>query len=117
MFKLKFMENNVFSANLIEANAGSGKTFSLTLEYLKLLFQGESVNHILATTFTKKAASEILQRVIKRLSEAVLNEKDEKELLKFFNLNNPKVSACDALSNLIKFQHFLQKLQQHFLVN
>ena len=99
------MTNNLSYAKLIEANAGSGKTFSLTLEYIKLLLQGETVDHILATTFTKKAASEILQRVIKRLSESVIDETAKKELLSQINLKEPKVTPEIALKNLIKFQH------------
>ncbi|MGI6681359.1 MAG: UvrD-helicase domain-containing protein [Bdellovibrionota bacterium] len=99
------MVNNLATAKLIEANAGSGKTFSLTLEYIKLLLEGESVENILATTFTKKAASEILSRVIERLAMAVLDKEEEKELLLQINSENIKLSPKVALNNLIKFQH------------
>ena len=99
------MTNNLSYAKLIEANAGSGKTFSLTLEYIKLLLQGETVDHILATTFTKKAASEILQRVIKRLAESVIDETAKKELLSQINLKESKITPEIALKNLIKLQH------------
>ena len=104
------MTNNLSYAKLIEANAGSGKTYSLTLEYINLLLQGETVDHILATTFTKKAASEILQRVIRRLAEAVIDEKEYKELLKSFGkLPNGFMALapiiipiiCMALSSII----------------
>ena len=99
------MTNNLSYAKLIEANAGSGKTYSLTLEYINLLLQGETVDHILATTFTKKAASEILQRVIRRLAEAVIDEKEYKELLSHLNKNFIKVTPEVALKNFVRLQH------------
>ncbi len=56
----------------IRASAGSGKTYRLTTRYLGLLLRGEAPHHILATTFTRKAAGEILGRVLTRLAGAVL---------------------------------------------
>jgi len=50
------------------ASAGSGKTFALSIRYISLLLLGESVGSILAATFTKKAASEMSQRVLKFLN-------------------------------------------------
>ena len=57
---------------IIRASAGTGKTFQLARRYLGLLHQGAEVDRILATTFTRKAAGEILDRVIVRLAEATL---------------------------------------------
>jgi len=54
---------------LIRASAGSGKTYQLTRHYLGLLRRGATVDTILATTFTRKAAGEILGRVITTLAE------------------------------------------------
>ncbi|MEM7626982.1 MAG: UvrD-helicase domain-containing protein [Planctomycetota bacterium] len=54
---------------LIRASAGSGKTYQLTQHYLDLLQRGAGVDTILATTFTRKAAGEILGRVVKTLAE------------------------------------------------
>ena len=55
---------------LIRASAGSGKTFQLTNRYLALLAAGVDPGAILATTFTRKAAGEILDRVLVRLALA-----------------------------------------------
>ena len=49
---------------LIAASAGSGKTYQLANRYLNLLVRGESPDRILATTFTRKAAAEILERIL-----------------------------------------------------
>lgn len=58
----------------IRASAGSGKTHQLTNRYLRLIAEGVSPDCILATTFTRKAAGEILNRVLKRLAEAAGDE-------------------------------------------
>ena len=53
---------------LIEASAGTGKTWTLTGIILRLLIEGGyPPREIIATTFTRKAAAEMQQRVHKRL--------------------------------------------------
>ena len=53
---------------LIEASAGTGKTWTLTGIILRLLTEGgRKPRDIIATTFTRKAAAEMQQRVQKRL--------------------------------------------------
>ena len=53
---------------LIEASAGTGKTWTLTGIILRLLIEGGyEPRGIIATTFTRKAAAEMQQRVQKRL--------------------------------------------------
>ena len=50
------------------ASAGSGKTFTLTLEYLTLLVENpDNYRHILAVTFTNKATAEMKSRIIETL--------------------------------------------------
>ena len=53
---------------LIRASAGTGKTYRLTARLLRLLVQGAGPESILATTFTRKAAGEILDRVLLTLA-------------------------------------------------
>lgn len=55
---------------IYNASAGSGKTFTLVKEYLKLLFQSNSqlaFRNILALTFTNKAVGEMKERIIDML--------------------------------------------------
>lgn len=51
-----------------KASAGSGKTFTLATEYIKLLVQNpQSYRSILAVTFTNKATEEMKMRIISQL--------------------------------------------------
>ena len=63
---------------IISAGAGSGKTYRLTQEMVNLLEgkSGEKVraSGIIATTFTKKAASELQERVRVKLLESGMSE-------------------------------------------
>lgn len=51
----------------IEASAGSGKTHALATRYTSLLLKGADPASILAATFTRKAAGEILTRALRTL--------------------------------------------------
>ncbi len=62
-----------------KSSAGSGKTFTLVKEYLALALNDaanppRAYKHILAVTFTNKAAAEMKERIIKALKE--LSEED-----------------------------------------
>lgn len=59
---------------IITAGAGSGKTYRLTEEMVTLLKGGVRASGIIATTFTKKAAAELQERVRVRLLEEGMTE-------------------------------------------
>src|SRR5690606_10065824 len=55
---------------IYNASAGSGKTFTLVKEYLKILLRSknqEAFKHILAITFTNKAVGEMKLRLVDML--------------------------------------------------
>ena len=58
-----------FPRKLVLASAGSGKTYHLSSHILGLLAAGTPPGEMLASTFTRKAAGEILERVLVRLAE------------------------------------------------
>ncbi len=53
---------------VFKASAGSGKTFTLAVEYIKLVIADPTVyRHILAVTFTNKATAEMKNRIVNQL--------------------------------------------------
>jgi ATP-dependent helicase/nuclease subunit A len=72
--------NNFRAFHAISALAGSGKTYTLTSRYIALLAQGFAPERIMAITFTRKAAGEIFDRIVRRLAEAAMREESRREL-------------------------------------
>ncbi|MFN8343534.1 MAG: UvrD-helicase domain-containing protein [Spirosomataceae bacterium] len=64
---------------IVSSSAGSGKTYTLTKEYLKLVLQNDNpyyYKHILAITFTKAATREMKERILGRLQLFAAGQKD-----------------------------------------
>ena len=60
--------NNQEQLTVYKASAGSGKTFRLACEYIKLLIDNPiRYRHILAVTFTNKATEEMKHRILSQL--------------------------------------------------
>ena len=94
---------------LIRASAGSGKTFQLSSHFLRQLFMGHAPETILATTFTRKAAGEILGRVLLRLAEAADDAKAAKKLAEF--LEQPDITKPRARELLAQVTRNLHRLR------
>ena len=66
-----------------KASAGSGKTFTLATEYIKLLILNpQSYRNILAVTFTNKATEEMKMRILSQLYGIWKQLPDSKDYLK-----------------------------------
>jgi len=59
---------------LIVASAGSGKTFRISSRIIELLASGAEPGTIFASTFTRKAAGEILERVLLRIGRGAADD-------------------------------------------
>lgn len=71
---------------ILKASAGSGKTFSLAREYIKLLLTSDKIDayrHILAVTFTNKATDEMKRRILKEL-HTLATDTDHSPYLSYF---------------------------------
>ncbi len=85
-----------FAPLLIRASAGTGKTFQLSNRLLQIILSGQEVDHVLATTFTRKAAGEIMHRVLQRLAHACVNESKRAELATHIADVDTSAAACLA---------------------
>lgn len=78
---------NPKSLQIVKASAGSGKTHTLTQEFLKLIFTSEKAyQKVLAVTFTNKATAEMKGRIM--------------EILKAIALKDPNGEAEDFINAL-----------------
>jgi ATP-dependent exoDNAse (exonuclease V) beta subunit len=100
---------------IINASAGSGKTYQLAVAYLRALLQPlpdgspTSPSQVLATTFTRAAASEILERVLRRLAEAVVSERETERLLA--DIKRPDLHRADLVRLLESVCRLMPQLQ------
>ncbi len=98
----------VFPNVVIRASAGTGKTFRLSNRYLKLLASGIDCQEILATTFTKKGAGEILDRIIQRLARAALSTSHAGQLEQELEIPFPQSRAKTVLQSLLRGMHRME---------
>ncbi len=99
--------NSVIQHTLIKASAGSGKTFQLSNRFITLLALDESPDKILATTFTRKAAGEILSRVFTRLAQGASSAAAAAKLSAELNASLTQARCGELLSALVRSQHRL----------
>ncbi len=98
---------------LVEASAGTGKTFTLETFYLRLLVeQDRRVDEILVVTFTKAAAAELRQRIRKRLREAVEVFEDHRAARPS---KRARESVLDRLADGSSERGFLDKDHTHLV--
>lgn len=59
-------------SHLIEANAGTGKTYAIANLFLRFILEGSSIQNLLVVTFTRAATDELRGRIRKRINQARL---------------------------------------------
>ncbi len=95
---------------LVLAGAGSGKTRVITHRIVHLIHQGVAPHHILAVTFTNKAASEMRERV-----EALIHRFPPSERAVIDSL--PTVTTFHSLGvRILREHHETFNLRKHFTI-
>ncbi len=69
--RFDLLKSPLAARNLLEASAGTGKTFTIAALYLRLLLETDlTVDRILVVTFTEAATEELRDRIRQRIREA-----------------------------------------------
>ena len=85
---------------IYKASAGSGKTYKLTYEYLRLVVKNPYLyRNILAVTFTNKATDEMKERILTELF--ILSSNKESDHLKSL-MSELKISEDVVRNNALK---------------
>jgi ATP-dependent exoDNAse (exonuclease V) beta subunit len=80
---------------MILASAGSGKTYALTNRFIELLAHDAKPERIAALTFTRKAAGEFFDEILKKLAQAAADGAAAKKLAA--EIGVPALQAKDFL--------------------
>jgi ATP-dependent exoDNAse (exonuclease V) beta subunit (contains helicase and exonuclease domains) len=99
---------------IYKASAGSGKTFTLAVEYIKqLILYPRAYKSILAVTFTNKATAEMKERILSQLYGIWSNDKGSEPYLKKlieetgFSAKEIWNASGEALTNILHdYSHF-----------
>jgi len=72
MKKLKPFEIDLSGINLVEASAGTGKTYNITSLYIRSLIEHDiTVGNILVVTYTEAATKELRDRLLDRIRHSI----------------------------------------------
>jgi ATP-dependent helicase/nuclease subunit A len=93
---------------IINASAGTGKTWQLTSRYLSLLAAGAPPESIAALTFSRAAASEFFARIITRLADAATSPDKAAQLAS--ELQQPHLDQPRCLDLLRSFINAMPSL-------
>ena len=103
---------------VIRASAGTGKTYQLAVRFIGLLAAGARPDEILATTFTRKAAGEILDRVLYWLAQAAADDVEREKLARAIGSKSLSREKCrELLIAMVRRLHALRMgtLDSYFL--
>ena len=108
-----------FSAKIIEASAGTGKTRYITDEIFRIYERyktPEILKRVLAITFSEKAAIEMKERFLKKIFDEVYENLDIKERVELENvLLKLQISTIHSYcQTLLRRFHFLSDIDPYF---
>ncbi|MCV6608637.1 MAG: UvrD-helicase domain-containing protein, partial [Campylobacterales bacterium] len=100
----------------VEASAGSGKTFTLAIRYISLLFLDVDPRKILALTFTNKASGEMNERIINILFDLENREIELVELVKNTGISKAKIleKKDDVLEKFLAINSKIMTIDKFF---
>lgn len=106
---------------IVIANAGSGKTTILVEKYFNLILSKDvdEIKRIVAITFTKKAASEMKDRLIERINEEIVRLKSENlSTNQFLEKNRQLINIREHISSakIQTIHSFSQELLKEFSI-
>lgn len=113
---------------IYKASAGSGKTYRLVLEYIKLLVDNPyNYRHILAVTFTNKATTEMKERILRDLNNVATDAdqnfikqlEEETQIPRFKIVRHAKLALANILHDYDRFavstiDSFFQRVLRSF---
>ncbi|UFH36090.1 UvrD-helicase domain-containing protein [Flavobacterium acetivorans] len=102
------------SFSIYDASAGSGKTYALVKEYLKIILvakKNDAYRNILAITFTNKAVHEMKSRIVGSLSEFAKDTPSEKAQDLMQDL------ATDTQLSIVEIKTKSQQIIKHIIHN
>ncbi|MCM8771050.1 MAG: UvrD-helicase domain-containing protein [Candidatus Omnitrophica bacterium] len=110
------MDTKSFSPQIyiVEASAGSGKTYELAKRYIQLLLNSNTpqppIKNILAITFTNKAALEMKERILDFLKKIALDKLQDKGIWEVLPQDKELVRkrAYLCMDEIIKNYNFFQ---------
>ena len=82
---------NPYDSFMVQASAGSGKTYQLSKRFLHLVASGAHPSQILTITFTVKAANEMRSRIINEASKLMVERAEQEafdaQMRQFHSMN------------------------------
>jgi ATP-dependent helicase/nuclease subunit A len=94
---------------MILASAGSGKTYALTGRFVRLLAEGAPPERIVALTFTKKAAGEFFDEILKKLAAASADAERARQLAA--ETGRPELGRAEFLGLLRRVTEAMPRLR------
>ncbi|MFK7824002.1 MAG: UvrD-helicase domain-containing protein [Oligoflexales bacterium] len=114
---------NPYDSFMVQASAGSGKTYQLSKRFLHLVASGAHPSQILTITFTVKAANEMRSRIISEASKLLVDRSEQEafdaQILQFHRMNKlafadesyivkPVLSACEVAKSILSATQLLK---------